>query len=108
MAMNCEEFASVGLGAEHDGEVSSASRAAAREHVDTCVQCAALAESWETARTNLQLLAAATNTHGAPPRVEMRLRQEFRMRHRTIKTRKTAVLASWGLAAAAVLVGAVS
>jgi hypothetical protein len=108
MAMNCEEFASVGLGAEHDGEISAALRGAAREHLDGCARCAALEESWGAARKQLQLLTDVTNTHGVPARVEMRLRQEFRVRHRTLKTRRTAVLASWGLAAAAVLVGAVS
>src|SRR5277367_4520526 len=107
-AMNCEEFASVGLGAEHDGEISTSLRGAAREHLDSCAHCAALAESWDAARAKLQLLADETNGQGAPARVEMRLRQEFRLRHRTIKSRRTAVFASWGLAAAAVLVGAVS
>src|SRR5271163_562381 len=106
--MNCEEFAEVGLGAEHAGEISAAVRRAAQEHLESCVHCAALAESWDAARAKLQLLADVTNTHGAPARVEMRLRQEFRTRHRTMKTRRVAVLASWGLAAAAVLVGAVS
>ena len=40
--------------------------------------------------------------------MEMRLRHEFRMRHRTVKTRRTAVIAAWALAAAALVVGAVS
>jgi len=106
--MNCEEFASVGLGAEHDGEISVSLRAAAREHLDSCAHCAALAESWDAARARLQLLADETNTHGAPARVEMRLRQEFRTRHRTMKTRRAAIAAAWGLATAAMLVGAVS
>jgi hypothetical protein len=44
----------------------------------------------------------------APARVEMRLRQEFRTRHRTLKVRRAAVIATWALATAAVLVGAVS
>ena len=106
--MNCEEFASVGLGAEHDGEISTSLRGAAREHLDSCAHCAALAESWDAARAKLQLLADETNTHGAPARVEMRLRQEFRTRHRTMKTRRAAIAAAWGLATAAMLVGAVS
>ncbi len=106
--MNCEEFASVGLGVEHDGEISASLRGAAREHLDSCAHCAALAESWDAARATLQLLADETNTHGAPARVEMRLRQEFRTRHRTMKTRRAAIVASWGLATAATLVGAVS
>src|SRR5260370_7271320 len=43
-----------------------------------------------------------------PARVEMRLRQEFRTRHVTLKVRRRAVIAAWALAAAAVVVGAVS
>jgi hypothetical protein len=107
-AMSCEQFAALGLGTEHDGEISISSREAARAHLEACAHCAALAESWDEARAQLQMFADVTNAHGAPARVEMRLRQEFRTRHRTMKTRRTAVLASWGLAAAAVLVGAVS
>ncbi|MGA2418798.1 MAG: hypothetical protein ABSG69_01840 [Candidatus Acidiferrum sp.] len=106
--MNCEEFATLGLGAEHDGAFKTSQHASAMEHVADCVHCAALAESWEAAREKLQLLAEVTNTHGAPARVEMRLRQEFRTRHRTMKTRRAAVVVSWALATAAVLVGAVS
>src|SRR5258708_28209785 len=44
----------------------------------------------------------------APARVEMRLRQEFRTQRVTLKVRRAAVVAAWALAAAAVLVGAVS
>ena len=42
----------------------------------------------------------------APARVEMRLRQEFRTQHMTLKARRVAVVAAWALAAAAALVGA--
>ena len=42
----------------------------------------------------------------APARVEMRLRQEFRTQHVTLKVRRVAVVAAWALAAAAALVGA--
>jgi hypothetical protein len=38
----------------------------------------------------------------------MRLRQEFRTRHHTVNARRTALITGWALAAAAVLVGAVS
>jgi hypothetical protein len=106
--MNCEEFAAAGLGAEHDGELAAAQQLAALEHLTMCARCAALADSWEAARGELRLLADITSVDGAPPRVEMRLRQEFRTRHRTLKSRRAAVLAAWGLAAAAVLVGALS
>jgi hypothetical protein len=106
--MNCEEFALAGLGAEHDSEYSAAQEAAAREHLAVCAHCAALAESWDAALSKLRLLADITSVDGAPARVEMRLRQEFRTRNRIMKTRRAAVIAAWGLAAAAVLVGAVS
>jgi hypothetical protein len=106
--MNCEEFAAAGLGAEHDGEFAAARQASAREHLAVCAHCAALADSWDAARLELRALADISSVDGAPARVEMRLRQEFRTRHRTLKTRRVAVIASWGLAAAAVLVGAVS
>jgi hypothetical protein len=56
----------------------------------------------------LRSLAQATGTLDAPARAEMRLRQQFRTQYRTPKVRRTAVVAAWGLAAAAVLVGAVS
>ena len=106
--MNCEEFALAGLGAEHDSEYSAAQEAAAREHLAVCAHCAALAESWDAALSKLRLLADITSVDGAPARVEMRLRQEFRTRNRIMKTRRAAVIAAWGLAAAAVLVGAVT
>jgi hypothetical protein len=38
----------------------------------------------------------------------MRLRQELRTQHHTVKARRAAVIAAWALATAAVLVGAVS
>ena len=106
--MNCEEFALYGIGAEHDTDMTAAQLAAAREHSLLCPNCAALARSWEEAREKLALLADVTRVEGAPARVEMRLRQEFRTRHQTLKTRSTAVVATWILAVAAVLVGAIS
>lgn len=106
--MNCEEFALTGLGTEHDTELTAAQRAAALEHSAICGNCASLAQSWDEAREKLDLLADVTHVDGAPARVEMRLRQEFRTRHSAMKTRRTAVVAAWALAAAAVLVGAIS
>src|SRR5580692_8172872 len=38
----------------------------------------------------------------------MRLRQEFRTRHRTMVARRAAVVSAWALAAAAILLGAIS
>jgi len=38
----------------------------------------------------------------------VRLRQQFRVKHGTMRTRRTAAIAAWALAAAAVLVGVIS
>lgn len=106
--MKCEEFEAIGLDAERDSSLSEAERAAAREHAATCSHCAALQDSWEAAGTELRAFAVDTAMVQAPARVEMRLRQEFRTQHVTLRVRRTAVLAAWALATAAVLIGAVS
>ena len=106
--MKCEEFEAIGLDAERDSSLREAERAAAREHAATCSHCAALQDSWEAAGIELRALAEDTSMVQAPARVEMRLRQEFRTQHVTLKVRRTAVLAAWALATAAVLIGAVS
>jgi hypothetical protein len=106
--MNCEDFALYGIGAEHDAHATDAQLAAAREHSLLCPSCAALALSWESAREKLDVLADVTHVEGAPARVEMRLRQEFRTRHNSLKTRRTATVAAWALAAAALVMGAIS
>jgi hypothetical protein len=106
--MKCEEFEAIGLDAEHDGALSVIERAAAREHANICSRCAALQDSWRAASAELQVFGDATRAVQTPSRVEMRLRQEYRTRHRTLKARRAAVIAAWGLATAAVLVGAVS
>ena len=106
--MKCEEFEAIGLDAERDPSVSEVEWAAAREHASTCSRCAALQDSWQVARMEMVILAEDTDLAQAPARVEMRLRQEFRTRHRTLRVRRAAVIATWALASAAVLVGAVS
>jgi len=106
--MKCEEFEAIGLDAERDAALSEEDRLAAREHASACSRCAALEDSWQAARMELRFFAEATAGAETPARVEMRLRQEFRTQHRTIKTRRTAVIATWALAAAALLVGVVS
>ena len=106
--MKCEEFESLGLDAERDASLSEVQRVAAREHAGTCSRCAALQDSWQAAGTELRAFAKDTALAQAPARVEMRLRQEFRTQHVTLKMRRSAVTAAWALAAAAVLVGAVS
>jgi hypothetical protein len=107
-AMNCEQVEAIVLDLDRDGATGSLERAAAVAHLSHCSRCAALQESWEAAREELRALGEETLEARAPARVEMRLRQEFRTRHRTMVATRTAVVAGWALAAAAVLVGAVS
>jgi anti-sigma factor RsiW len=106
--MTCEEYEAIGLNAERDASLSEIERVAVREHASTCSRCAALQDSWHAAGVELRAFAEDTAMAQAPARVEMRLRQEFRTQHVTLKVRRTAVIAAWALAAAAVLVGAVS
>jgi len=106
--MTCEEFEAMGLDAERDASLSEVERAAANEHAGTCSRCAALQDSWQAAEAELRAFAEDTAMAQTPARVEMRLRQEFRTRHVTLKVRRRAVIAAWALAAAAVVVGAVS
>jgi hypothetical protein len=105
--MKCEEFEAKGLDAERDASLSEVERVSAREHAGTCSRCAALQDSWRGAGIELRAFADETALAQAPARVEMRLRQEFRTRHVTLKGRRAAVAVAWALAAAAVLVGAV-
>ena len=104
--MKCDEFEQIGLDAERDASLSEIERAAAREHASTCPRCAALQDSWDATVAALHEFAVDTAMAQTPARVEMRLRQEFRTTHVTLKVRRTAVIAAWMLAAAAVLVGA--
>jgi hypothetical protein len=106
--MTCEEFEAIGLDAERNASLSEVERVAARAHAATCSRCASLQDSWQAAGVELRAFAEDTAMTQAPARVEMRLRQEFRTQHVTLKVRRTAVVAAWALAAAAVLAGAVS
>lgn len=106
--MTCNEFEETGLDAGRDASLTEAQRAAATAHAVSCPRCAALRDSWEATRLELRALAQATYTPAAPARVEMRLRQQFRTQYHTPRARRTAVIAAWGLAAAALLVGTVS
>jgi hypothetical protein len=103
--MNCEEFDLLGAGFAPEDE---SARRAAMEHVNRCSRCAALEESWQVARVELGVLAGETSEAEAPARVEMRLRQEFRTRHRIEPARRAAAFGAWTLAAAALLLGLVS
>jgi sulfur transfer complex TusBCD TusB component (DsrH family) len=109
--MTCEEFATAGLDlgankklAPEDGLLL----AAARKHAQECAHCAALQENWLALRADLNALGLETSADESAPRVEMRLLQEFRTKHTTMKARRTGVVAAWMLAAAAVLISAIS
>lgn len=106
--MNCEQMEAIVFDLDRNGSADSLERAAAMAHLSHCSRCAALQESWQAAKEELRALSEETLDARAPARVEMRLRQEFRTRHRTLAARRTAIIAAWALAAAAVLVAAVS
>jgi hypothetical protein len=106
--MNCEQVEAIVLDLDRDAAADSLERAAAIAHLSHCPRCAALQESWQAAREELRALGEETLEARAPARVEMRLRQEFRTRHRTVVARRAGVVAAWALAAAAILVGAIS
>src|SRR5215467_15417940 len=100
--MKCEEFEAAGLGLTREGAsrngFDAVERALAIEHANSCPRCAALQESWREAQAQLKALSVATKDASAPPRVEMRLRQEFRTKHRTVKARTASLVATWTLA----------
>jgi len=106
--MNCEQLEAIVLDIEREDGLDSGERAAALAHLSHCPRCAALQESWRAAKEELRALGEETLDAGAPARVEMRLRQEFRTRHRTTAVRRGAMAAGWALAAAALIVGVVS
>src|SRR5271170_1099897 len=106
-AMNCEQVEAIVLDLDRVDGAESLERAAALAHLSHCSRCAALQESWQAAREELRALGEDTLEARAPARVEMRLRQEFRTRHRTFVAHRVAAIAAWTLAAAAVLIGAI-
>lgn len=107
-SMNCEQVEALVFDLEREGGADPAERTAALAHLAKCPRCAALQESWQAARAELTALAEETLAARAPERVEMRLRHEFRTQHGGWKRRRTAVVAAWALATAAVLAGAIS
>ena len=108
--MKCEEFEAIGLERRglRMGELDAALQDAAAAHAARCPGCAALQDSWQEARVALQALRETTRDAVTPQRVEMRLRHEFGMRHRTAKARAAAIFGAWALATAAVLFAGVS
>ena len=106
--MNCEQVEGIVLDLDRGEFLNELARAAAVAHLSQCSRCAALQESWQAAREELRALGEDTVEAVAPARVEMRLRQEFRTRHRTMAARRGAMVAAWALAAAALIAGFVS
>lgn len=106
--MNCEQMEAIVFDLDRDDSPNSPERVAAMAHLTQCPRCAALQESWQAAKKGLRALGEETQKASAPARVELRLRQEFRTRHRTMAARRNAIVAAWVLAAAAFLISAVS
>jgi hypothetical protein len=104
--MNCEEFDLTWL--DRDLDTGGLDFTAAFEHLRSCPHCAALYESSLALRADLRELAQLTSEATTPSRAEMRLRQEFRTRHTTEKSRGRVVVASWLLAAATLVLVAAS
>ena len=100
--MTCEEFQLAALEWNVAGQDASVQQEA-HEHLRECPQCAAFQRSWLGLRAELRELGVEDRNEQAPARVEMRLRQEFRTKHTTLKGWRHAVMAAWALAAAAVL-----
>ena len=98
--MTCEEFQLATLNEARD----SGSQQASREHVLHCAECAAFERNWQELHDELHEIGLQEQNLQAPSRVEMRLRQEFRTRHKTMKARRSALATAWTLAAAAVLI----
>jgi anti-sigma factor RsiW len=105
--MRCEEFEIAGLDL---GGIAgnTAQEEEAREHLRECARCAALHENWQLLQGDLHAIGAEIGEQQASGRVELRLRQEFRTLYGTTKMRRAALITSWALAAAAVLVVALT
>jgi hypothetical protein len=104
--MNCEEFELRGLDVDR-ADANPLEAAAAAQHAQICARCGGLLESWREVKSDLRLLREATQLDAAPARVEMRLKQELRTRREARVPRRAVVIASWALAAAAVLAASV-
>jgi predicted anti-sigma-YlaC factor YlaD len=101
--MTCEECQLATLDAEAQGPKGLLPQVA-REHLLACPDCAAFERNWQELRGELQQIGVQEQGVQTPSRVEMRLRQEFRTKHKTMRARRSAVVAAWALAAAAILV----
>jgi hypothetical protein len=101
--MNCEEFEILGLDSQRDGLITDDGRERAVQHARVCGRCAALGGSWAAAQVELAALAESSRILHVPARVEARVLQQFRLKHQPRQERRFLQLATWGLAAAAVL-----
>ena len=102
--MNCEEFEILGLDSQRDGSIGNDGRECAVQHARVCGRCAALGASWAAAQVELAALAESSRILHVPARVEARVLQQFRLKHQPRQERRFLQLATWGLAAAAVIV----
>jgi hypothetical protein len=101
--MSCEQFELLGLDMDRP-DAHPEEAAAAAEHTASCTRCFALLESWRELKQDLRLLHENSRFESAPGRVEMRLKQELRARREARVPRSAVAIATWALAAAAVLV----
>jgi len=106
--LSCEQVESIVLDLYAEGATDDAERSAALAHVSHCSRCAALQESWDAAKQELHSLSEETVDAQAPPRVEMRIMQEFRFYHRKAAVRRLGFVTAWTLAAAAITFAAVA
>jgi hypothetical protein len=102
--MNCEEFEILGLDSQRDGSIGDDGRERALQHARVCGRCAALGASWAAAQAELAALAESSRMLRVPARVETRVLQQFRLKHQPRQERRFLRLATWALAAAAVMV----
>jgi hypothetical protein len=102
--MNCEEFEILGLDSQRDGSIGNDGRERAVQHARVCGRCAALGASWAAAQVELAALAESSRMLHVPARVEARVLQQFRLKRQPRQERRFLQLATWGLAAAAVIV----
>src|ERR1700719_3575325 len=103
-AMNCEEFEILGLDSRRDDSISDDCCQRALQHARVCGRCAALGASWSAAQVELAALAESSRILRVPARVETRVLQQFRLKHQPRQERRFLRLATWALAAAAVIV----
>jgi len=105
--MSCEEFAMACVDLPTEPPESEL-RQAVSEHLRACPQCAALQVNVQTLQDDLRYLGLETKHAETPARVQMRLMQEFRTRHKGEKMRRFAWAGAWALAAAALIAAVVS